>query len=77
MQFMRDHALIKQFLGLCPSKKDLTHWIKVWWNPKGDYELQMRSKGFFTVIFYNLEDKENIFEGGPYFYDSAGLYLCF
>jgi hypothetical protein len=76
-QFMRDHALIGKFLGLWPSEKDLAHWIKAWWNPKGDYELQLSSKGFFTVIFYNLEDKDRIFEGGPYFYNSVGLYLCF
>jgi hypothetical protein len=37
----------------------------------------MSSKGFFTVIFFDLEDKDKIFEGGPYFYNSAGLYLCF
>ena len=72
---MRDHALIEKFLGLCPSENDLTHWIKAWWNPKGDYELQLSSKGFFTVIFYKLEDKDTIFEGGPYFYNSTGLYL--
>jgi hypothetical protein len=74
---MRDHALIGKFLGLWPSEKDLAHWIKAWWNPKGDYELQLSSKGFFIVIFYNLEDKDHIFEGGPYFYNSVGLYLCF
>jgi hypothetical protein len=74
---MRDHALIGKFLGLWPTEKDLARWIKAWWNPKGDYELQLSSKGFFTIIFYNLEDKDRIFEGGPYFYNSAGLYLCF
>lgn len=34
-------------------------------------------KGFFTVVFYNLEDKNRVFEGGSYFYNSAGLYLTF
>jgi hypothetical protein len=77
MQFMRDHALIGKFLGLWPSEKDLAHWIKAWWSPKGDYELQLSSKGFFTIIFYNLEDKDRIFEGGPYFYNTVGLYLRF
>ena len=74
---MRDHALIGKFIGLWPSEKDLACWIKTWWNPKGDYEHQLSSKGFFIVIFYNLEDKDKIFEGGPYFYNSFGLYLRF
>jgi hypothetical protein len=74
---MRDHALIENSWVFGPQKKDLARWIKTWWNPKGDYELQLSSKGFFTVIFYNLEDKDHIFEGGPYFYNSAGLYLRF
>jgi hypothetical protein len=59
-QFMQDHSLIGKFLGLWPTKKDLARWIKAWWNPKGNYELQLSSKGFFTIIFYNLEDKERI-----------------
>jgi hypothetical protein len=37
----------------------------------------MSSRGFFIVIFYNLEDKDKIFEGGPYFYNSDNIYLCF
>jgi hypothetical protein len=77
MQFMKDHALIGKFLGIWPSEKDLIKWIKHWWNPKGDYELQLSSKGFFTIIFYSLEDKDRVFENGPYFYNSAGLYLRF
>jgi hypothetical protein len=47
-------------------------WIKDWWNPKGDYEVQLSSKGFFTIILYSLEDKDRIFYNGPYFYNSAG-----
>jgi hypothetical protein len=76
-QFTRDHTLIGKFLSLWPLKRGLAHYIKSWWNPKGDYELQLSSKGFFTIIFYNLDDKDRVFEGGPYFYNSAGLYLCF
>jgi hypothetical protein len=76
-QFMREHTLIDKFLGLWPSERDLTRWIKDWWNPKGDYEVQLSSKGFFTIILYNLEDKDKIFDNGSYFYNSAGLFLRF
>jgi hypothetical protein len=76
-QFMQEHALIGKFLGLWPSERDLNKWIKHWWNPRGDYEVQLSSKGFFTIILYNLEDKDRIFENGPYFFNSAGLFLRF
>lgn len=76
-QFMQEHALIGKFLGLWPLERDLNKWIKHWWNPRGDYEVQLSSKGFFTIILYNLEDKDHIFENGPYFYNSAGLFLRF
>ena len=76
-QFMIEHALIGKFLGLWPTERDLSRWIKDWWNPKGDYEVQLSSKGFFTIILYNLEDKDRIFDNGPYFYNSAGLFLRF
>jgi hypothetical protein len=76
-EFMKEHALIGKFLGLWPSERDLHKWIKHWWNPRGDYEVQLSSKGFFTIILYNLEDKDRIFENGPYFFNSAGLFLRF
>jgi hypothetical protein len=74
---MQEHALIDKFLGLWPYERDLNKWIKHWWNPKGDYEVQLSSKGFFTIILYNLEDRDRIFENCPYFYNSAGLFLRF
>jgi len=37
-------------------------------------ELHLGSKGFFIVIFSNIEDKDRVFEGGPYFYAAVGLY---
>jgi hypothetical protein len=38
-------------------------------------EIHLGSKGFFTTIFMNLEDRDRFFEGGPYFHASAGLYM--
>jgi hypothetical protein len=76
-QYMRDFSLIGKFLGLWPSEKDLVKWIQHWWKPKGHYDLQLGSKGFFTIILHNLEDRNKIFEGGSYFYNSAGLFLRF
>jgi hypothetical protein len=76
-QFMKYYALVGKFLGLWPSERDLIRWIQYWWKPKGHYELQLGSKGFFTIIFYILEDRNRIFDGGPYFFNSAGLFLRF
>jgi hypothetical protein len=76
-QYMRDNALVGKFLGLWPSERDLVKWIQYWWKPKGHYDLQLGSKGFFTIIFHNLEDRNRVFDGGPYFYNSAGLFLRF
>jgi len=50
-------------------------WITSKWKPKGQVTLQLGPKGFFTAIFNCLEDKSRIFEGGPYFFNSSGLYL--
>jgi len=32
-------------------------------------------KGFFTAVFNCLEDRNGIIDGGPYFFNVAGLYL--
>lgn len=73
--YMKNHALICKFIGIWPSEKELLKWIQTKWQPKGHIDLKLGVKGFFTVIFSNLQDKERIFEGGPYFYSNAGLFL--
>ena len=74
---MKDHALIAKFVGIWLQEKSLVWWINMTWKPKGGYDLRLGAKGFFTIIFYNMEDKNHVFEGGPYFYNSEGLYLTF
>jgi len=79
MQFYRDrmkaHALICKFMGLWPTERTLCNWIKYHWKTNGEVELQLGSKGFFIAVFINLEDRDRIFEGGPYFHASVGLYM--
>ena len=45
------------------------------WNPQGSYDLYMGSKGFFTIILFKQDDRDQILEGGPYFFFSAGFYM--
>jgi len=73
--FMKDYALICKFVGYWPAEKDLLRWIQQRWKPKGHVELKLGAKGFFTVIFSNLEDRGRIFEEGPYFMNNAGLFM--
>ena len=75
IQYMRDHALIGKFIGIWPNEKALRAWINVKWHPKGHITLHIGSKGFFTAVFNCLEDRNKVFEGGPYFYAAARLYL--
>jgi len=75
VQHLKDHALIGKFIGLWPNEKALIWWINTTWKPQGHYDLQLGAKGFFTVIFFNIEDRVRIFDNGPYFFHSAGLYL--
>ena len=65
---MKDHAIICKFIGIWPTERAPIYWINTKWKPKAHFDLQLGSKGFFTVIFSDLEDKESIMEGGPYFY---------
>ena len=75
INYMKERALIGKFVGIWPLEKTLTWWINTTWKPQGHYDLQLRAKGFFTVILFNEEDRTRIFESGPYFYNSAALFL--
>ena len=71
----KEKALIGKFVGIWPREKDLVRWIQSTWSPKGHYDLQLGAKCFFTIIFFNQEDRDRILEGGLYFFFFAGLYL--
>jgi len=75
IQYMRDHALIGKFIGTWPTERALRSWINTKWHPKGHLSLHLGAKGFFTAVFNYLEDRNKILYGGPYFFNSAGLYL--
>ena len=62
-------------MGIWPIEKMLVGWINSTWKPQGHYDLHLGAKGFFTIIFFNEEDRTKIFENGPYFFNSAGLFL--
>lgn len=64
IQYMRDHALIGKFIGFWSNEKALRAWINVKWHPKGQIDLHLGPKGFFTAIFTCLEDRNRFFEGG-------------
>lgn len=74
-EHMQTYAIICKFMGLWPTEKDLQLWIKYHWKPKGSIDLHLGSKGFFTMILANIEDKDRVFEGGPYFFAAVGLYM--
>eukprot|EP00253_Pinus_taeda_P034350 PITA_34350 len=69
------HALIGKFIGLWLIERALRNWINVVWHPKGEITLLLGPKGFFTAIFICLEDRNRVFEGEPYFFNSTGLFL--
>ena len=43
--------------------------------PEGHYDLQLGSKGFFTIYFINLEDRNRVMDGSTYLFYSEGLFL--
>ena len=63
----KEKALIGKFVGVWAREKDLVCWIQSTWSPKGNYDLQLGAKGFFTIIFFNQEDPDRILEGGHIF----------
>jgi len=53
---MSKHALICRFMGVRLNEKALCWWINQKWKPKGDFELQLGSRSFFTIIFAHRDD---------------------
>jgi hypothetical protein len=61
VQYMKDHAIIDNFLGIWPTNMDFVSWINSRWKPTYLINLKLGSKGFFTIIFENPHECEWIF----------------
>ena len=72
---MNDYVLICKLIAVWPTEKDFIKCIQQKWKPKGHIELKLGARGFFTVIFSNLQDKERVFENGPYFHYNVVLFM--
>jgi hypothetical protein len=44
IQYIKDHAIIAKFIGTWRNEKELVRWIRQWWKPKGDVDLQLDPK---------------------------------
>jgi len=55
---MSKYAIICKFMGIWPIEKALQAWMRNHWIPKGEIDLHLGSKGFFTVVFTSIEDKD-------------------
>ena len=71
---LKEKDLIRKFIGVWMKEIDLVWWIQGTWKNKGHYELHLGAKGFFTIIFFNQEDRDRVLEGGGYLFFSR-LYL--
>ena len=75
IQHMKNVTFIGKFVGICPSEKYLLWWINVTWKSQAHFDLHLGVKGFFTMVFLNLEHINYIFEGGSYFFNSTSLFI--
>lgn len=65
-----------QVYGNLAGRESVVHLDKIKLETKRGVKDTSRIQRFFIVVFTNLEEKDRIFEGGPYFYVAAGLYIC-
>lgn len=72
---MKYHALICKLIGVWFTEKDLTKWIQQKWQPRSHIELKLGARGFFMVIFSNLQDKGKVSKNGPHFHYNARLFM--
>lgn len=73
--YMKYHALICKSIEVWTTEKDLIKWIEQKWKCKGHIKLKLGARGFFMVIFLNLQDKEEVFENAHYFHYNVGLFM--
>lgn len=74
---LAERALVGQFTGLWPSPKTTETWVNKNWAPliKRSITSYFLGRGFFLFEFTSKDDKDLIFQNGPYFIGPQALYL--
>jgi hypothetical protein len=67
VQHMQYHAIRGKFMGIWPTEKALIGWIDIFWNAKGQIDLEL------TMIFTSLKYRDVVLENSPYFFKCVGL----
>jgi len=73
-KFMHNCAIIYKFMDIQPRESDIL-WIHLKWEPKFPFDLHLHAKGFFTMIFKDMQDCKIILINGQYFMNNAGLLM--
>jgi hypothetical protein len=74
IEYMRTYVLIGKFIGIWPTKRALLNWMQKNGNPKPILTSNWAQKDSSPSSSW-LDDRDKILEGGPYFFNSTGLYL--
>lgn len=74
---LTERAFVGKFTGLWPSPKTTETWVNKNWAPliKSSTTSYFLGRGFFLFKFTSKDDKDLIFQNGPYFMGPQALYL--
>ena len=72
---LEKRGLICRFVGFRPSLPAFKVWAAKSWKTKGELQISIYPNGYFLVLFANNEDREKTFQGGPWFFGRAGLFM--
>ena len=50
-------------------------WTQRTWEPEGEMEIMLLANNYFMVTFNCIANHNQVFEGGPYFYNKVGLFI--
>lgn len=75
IKLLTNQGLICRFLGYRIQPSAIEAWVHRTWEIKGDLIVSHYSNGYFLVTFATEDDRDAIFQGGPWFYGRAGLFM--
>ena len=74
---LTERGLIGQFTGRWPSPKPIDGWVQRSWHPLifDGIHNHFVGRGYYVFVFDSAEDRDLIFQNGPYFMGPQGIYL--
>ena len=75
IEILANKGFLCQLLGARIQHRAIKYCVSQAWDTIGEVTINYHTNGYFLSLFSMKEDRDHIFQGGPWFYNKSSLFM--